>query len=283
MKTRILLTTVALACYGCSPLFGQIQLLPGHPSSAPRLVANQSGTGGISGLDDLVGLAEETPSSAVPPVKPSIPNPFNFVPAEVDDLIDVSPSDRYLSDVIPSEVSSSNRTPSNQAGGAAGTDPNSLPVGRHTHQREIVDTIGDYSMLENIPHYENTQVSWNHRTPNPVADSMLRQHCVNGLWDSYPAQRALECMRIQERLAGHACGHCGTAGSCGTCGCGTSAMPRNRYREQSNQNCPNGACDAGQGIECAATLPAPTRSPVSTASHLGRPTNVASLPSTSIR
>jgi hypothetical protein len=175
-----------------------------------------------------------------------IPNPFDFSTEST------SPSDRTpavrkpqaeLSDAVP--------------------DPGSLPVARQPHQRSIVDTMVDQSMLMNTPHADFEPVEWcpTMRGPNPVGEFMLRQFCVDGLWDGYEAQRAHLCLHQWHKLTGRGCQNCGTAcGSAANChgsgDCGSTV--RNRYR---TSRC-GGDCGAHTATHCAQHTSAATTSEV---------------------
>lgn len=197
-KTITFLATVAFSCCGIASSFGQIQISTGQPTPAPILVSNQTEVGEVS--DSLV--------------QESVSNPFDFfseedspgVSAPTIEPVDLSPSDE---------------------------DPASLPVGRHHRNRSVVETIIDHSTLSAVPNAAMAPVFWNGpaRTPNPVADILLREECnVRALWAGYPAQRAAECADMWNRINNpHGCKSCGHAGGhCNTC------QPRviNRYTQQ---------------------------------------------------
>ena len=97
-------------------------------------------------------------------------------------------------------------------------DPDSIPGCAQPPERSIVDTMVDHSMLMNTPHASYEPVDWCQTitTPNPVAEMMLREYCVDGLWDGYEAQRAHLCAHMWHKLSGHGCGSCGS--QCGCCG-----------------------------------------------------------------
>jgi hypothetical protein len=175
---------------------------------------------------------------------------------------------------------------------AAESDPASLPAGiRHGHNP--VDQILTNGLISQTPNSAQVPVEWPMQGPfNPTAHMMMNTGCTQGLWDSYPAERAAECALMYQRLAGHqhchscakqgcasgckSCGHagcgtgaCGTGacgtGACGTGACGTAACgsahfkPINRYAPAN--------CDASHVAQAAhgaaqtqfQTLVAPTR------------------------
>ncbi len=242
MKKLTLLTAVALSCFAVNTSFAQVQILrSGTPTPAPRLISDQT------------SLAEAEPLPFVSPNAPdAIPNPFDYFDQElpkVEPLAEQSPSVPFADEPAATEDQPN-------------SDPASLPVGRR--QREngptVVDTIVSQAALGNIANASVTPVYWggNAQTPNPVAEWLLREECVAGLWANYPQQRAAECAQMWSNLAGHSCG-CG-AGTCssGTCGaasascttCATHAAPRNRYLERLSAP-PMGCNTCPQAAPCA--------------------------------
>lgn len=116
------------------------------------------------------------------------------------------------------------------------SDPASLPVGiRHRHNP--IDQILQNGLMSQTPNSAQVPVAWpSQGNYNPTAQFMSNPGCTQGLWDSYPAERAAECALMYQRLAGHqhcrACSQgCGTQG-CGTQGCGA-------------QGCGKPGCNAG--------------------------------------
>lgn len=237
----------------------QIRVLGGQPTPAPRLVATQSEAEIGSDFD----------------ASPSMANPFDFGPN--DSLM--SAGDPPIIDQPP---------PFSQPLSNAPSDPQSLHVGKHAHGRQVVDAIIDHSTVHSVPHAGSVPINWCPGVmtpPNHVAQVMLRQSCVDGLWDGYAAERAAECARQWEHIAGkqHGCGcgrSCGGHCSAGVPGPGPSLCnkPRNRYLERAvghfakpacdapAANCDAGAasnCDAGC-TQCAANFDAAARTlPVS--------------------
>jgi len=146
-----------------------------------------------------------------PPVPPSsgyqIPDPF--------DLSEQSPSDV----VQPAPDLDS----THQLGGTSARieDPKSLAVGTNVRKPSVVDTMANYATLADMPHAGHGPVQWGYgmgQTPNPVAEAMLREYCVDGLWDGYADQRARECAEQWAHIHGlkqwgfrhhGACQHCG--------------------------------------------------------------------------
>ena len=127
------------------------------------------------------------------------------------------------------------------------SDPASLPAGiRHRHNP--IDQILRNGLISQTPDSAQVPVSWPMQgTFNPTAHMMMNAGCTQGLWDSYPAERAAECALMYQRLAGNqhcqgckaqACGKPACASGCKSCrqmgcgnsGCGTAHFqPINRY------------------------------------------------------
>ncbi len=223
MKKSTLLTAVALSCFAVNSVSAQIQILrSGTPTPAPRLVSDET------------SLSEAQPLPLVPNSADAIPNPFDFFDQElpqVEPQAEVSQTDLQSTSPPLEESITSDQE--------AESDPASLPVGRrHRHNGpSVVDTIVNQATLGNIANASVTPISWggNIQTPNPVAEWLLREECVQGLWANYPAQRAAECATMWSKLAGP-CGGC-SSGSCVKAAapcttCQTSSAPRNRYLER---------------------------------------------------
>ncbi len=234
MKKIIFCATVAFSCCGMTSLYGQIHLPHGTPMPAPLLVSGQDLLD--AEIDDESPMPFATPS-------PAIANPFDLGPP-----------------TAPAETNTQLVEPTAQVDSATTQDPTSLPVGRRHRGRTIVDTMIDYNTLSNTPHAAYAPVQWSPvaQTPNPVAQFMLRQECVDGLWAGYSAQRAAECAAMWAHLSGHH-GHCCglTAGSpCDVC---ADLGPRNRYRRQHHRRHHGAAkassCDASCD-QCAANASA---------------------------
>ena len=144
------------------------------------------------------------------------------------------------------------------------SDPTSLNVSR-PDGRNVVDAMVDYSTLSTVPDCSIVPVDWTQsaRTPNPVAEILLRERCVNGLWDGYQAERAAECAHMYAKINGHSrCGSgaCGVSGPCSACAPATTcAQPRNRYLERQPHHRHLGgacnstpACGSAPACDCAA-------------------------------
>lgn len=137
------------------------------------------------------------------------------------------------------------------------SDPTSLNVSR-PDSRNVVDTLVDYSTLSNVPDCSVVPVDWSQsaRTPNPVAEILLRERCVNGVWDGYQAERAAECAHMYAKMNGRnrcGTGACGVSGPCSVCApTATCAKPRNRYLERQPLRSHLGAaCDATPACNAA--------------------------------
>jgi hypothetical protein len=290
MKTMCLVATVAYLCCGASSTFGQIQILNSEANQqSSRFVSDSSEQAEIQPLPFADG---DTPD-----------NPFDFLssqptPAEAspDTYLPATPIDAQSPIKLDTDDSSVGEVHADVRGESIG-DPSSLPVSRN-HGRDIVDTIVDYSVLANVQHASQGPVFWTGaaQTPNPVAEILLRQQCVDGLWDGYQAQRDAECAAMWANIAGHprCCqGQCGTAGGCPTC---PQPAVVNRYRcGTANTACATN-CDQGpmssqqpctQCAQRAAALPSAPRSLTQPAPFLpvGQDVqrNVASYPATPLR
>lgn len=165
---------------------------------------------------------------------------INFDHAEVSDF-EQSASD---SGYAPADELQLEDISSEEAGSSASQDPQALPAVPPPHPVDPVETI-----LQNSPSMvpagtDFAPLHWSGlgRAPNPLADYMRQQWCVDGLWDSHPAERAAQCAKQAYRISGawrHHCSHCncsycGNAGCAANCGhaCGSHASckaPLNRY------------------------------------------------------
>ena len=224
MKKLTLLAAAALSCCTYTTTFAQVQILRATgPAAAPRLVSDQTR------LDDL-NTAPATDASALESDGAQLlPNPFDYFADQLPTSTPQAAAETSSTQLLPEEQSLLEDGLTNIPSAKQDTDdssPASLPVGRHhRHQRSVVDTIVDQAAIGNIPHVTTTPIYWGGvpQTPNHVAEWLLREDCVGGLWDGYPQQRAAECADMWAHLSGH-CGHCG---HCGSGGCGTVAEPCN--------------------------------------------------------
>lgn len=148
---------------------------------------------------------------------PLIPNPFDNAPVEAPPL--------------PAEVASDLEV--------GPQDPTSLPTGlRHRHRRSPVDAMVDYATLSGVADASGPHgiVDWGYgqlKAPNHIASILLREECVDGLWDSYPATRAAECELMWKRLTAtkRCCQGCNGCGGCASgCGAGNCGQV-NRYTQ----------------------------------------------------
>ena len=258
MKKLTLLTAVALSCFAVSSASAQIQVLrAGTPTPAPRLVSDQT------------SLSEAQPLPLAPNSAETTSNPFDFFDKE---LPQVEPQVEPQAEVSQSDLQSA--SPSNQTltnDQETESDPASLPVGRrHRHNGpSVVDTIVSQATLGNIANASVTPVNWggNMQTPNPVAEWLLREECVEGLWANYPQQRAKECATMWSKLAGP-CGGC-SSGTCaqGVAPCTTCAVqnaPRNRYLDR--LSAPPMGCNT-----CAQAAPSVSCAPCDSCQQIGGP------------
>lgn len=122
-------------------------------------------------------------------------------------------------------------------GTAPASDPASLNAGVQ-YRPSAIDQILRNGSIAQTPDSAYVPVSWPMQQPdNPTARMMLNPGCTQGLWASYPAERAAACARMHQHLAGHhhGRGHGGVCQPCGQAGYGkstcvaTSAQPVNRY------------------------------------------------------
>ena len=275
MKKLTLLTAAALACCAFSPTFAQVQILrAGANPSAPRLVSDRTE------LDDLEPFATANQDSQESLIQEAIPNPFDYFSEELPTLQPKSDGSNISSDLqseeqslfeqgLPTDATARqpfDSAPNSEAQELDADDADSIPVGRqHLHNPSVVDTIVNQATLGNIPHCATTPVYWGdtQHTPNPVADWLLREECVAGLWAGYPQQRAAECAHMWARLSGHSSCGCGSgcgnvSGPCSVCTQPTGRL--NRYTGrfsaaavgcQPCDTCQTGAppCDSCSGVD----------------------------------
>lgn len=126
-----------------------------------------------------------------------------------DDFFGASPSDQSSSSDAPFSKNASargeRRDPESLQSPSAGRNPttteNSLRVTTNATRQAPME------VLAGTPDIAFTPVCWGQAmggcvTPNPVADYMMRNWCVNGLWDTYPCQNARQCQHIQHHIHG---------------------------------------------------------------------------------
>lgn len=234
MKRLTLLAAAALSCCTYSNTYAQVQILRTNgPFAASKFVSDPNPIADPSTSSAPATIASDLNSDG----DQLLPNPF-------DDFADELPttnasqaasqdqSAQLLSDEQSLSEEGQTGTPVNpQDADAAAAD--TMPSGRHhRHQHSVVDSIIDHTASGSIAHASDTPIYWGGapQTPNPVADWLLREECVAGLWDGYPQQRAAECAHMWSHLSGHSriCGGgCGTvAGQCNAC---AEPRVRNRY------------------------------------------------------
>jgi hypothetical protein len=95
--------------------------------------------------------------------------------------------------------------------------------------------------LPNGTHFSPLLWSSCGQNSRPMLNYMLQQWCVDGLWDSHPAERAAQCAKQAYRVSGgwrHAWHHCTggcASGSKPICSsCENCQTPRNRYLQPNN-------------------------------------------------
>lgn len=257
MRFTILFSAVALSCCGLTSLASaQYSRSAGLPTPAPGLYLGQS--------DE-----PEQPQTQVETNKSTTDeqagkrSPFDFL--NKDAAASTTPEAASL------QYDSS---PSADAGtGKAVGRRNSSPA----------DTIIAGAKAVNASYFP--PIDWasaGHRTPNPTADYMLLEYCVDGLWNNYAAERARQCARQTERIyGGHRhCGSCGvqpTCQSCTTgCGLGHNRPVVNRYRTPVG-SCAGCAQCAGQSAPVAAPAPSCSDCAQSAGPH-GRPAPISMQP-----
>lgn len=168
---------------------------------------------------ESVFFENEQPESLVPAPAADLERPAN--PGDDDLVIDGGENPFYTS------------SPSDRNGTVKAADPNdpaSLPVG--THQLSPIDQILQQGVVAQYPD-GSSSIVWpmQQRADNPTARVMRYGWCGEGLWCNFPAERAAQCAKIQQRLAGHH--HLGGCSSgCSTCAsgaCDSHGTVRNRY------------------------------------------------------
>lgn len=103
-------------------------------------------------------------------------------------------------------------------------------------------------------------------TPNPVANYLTQTWCTNGLWDSYPCQRARQCAHIQQQMFGHNRYTCGGCSACGTggvqhhhaaaqSGCTSCGPTASQCAQNSSTTSKNEIGSPAQGLMATTTAP----------------------------
>lgn len=230
MRRSTLYTTVAFLCCGQCSLFAQLDGFTDSPSSipTPRAAAN---------ADDLEeGLQFLTSAS-------DIPDPFAILEQNSDTEAAPSPAD---APAAPAQIE-----PAAEIDTII-PDPSALEAEADS-QSDVVDRIVDQATVDGIPHANLSPIDWNQgvpNAPNHVARVMMRQECVDGLWNGYAQMRAEECAHMWAKLTATKKCHDGSCGKngCGAHGCGASGCGGghtvNRYTGQ--------GCD-GSCADCAAS------------------------------
>lgn len=231
MKKLLILTIAAFACSALEAN-AQVQILSGQPTLAPRLISDRNPLAELDAIPlDSADLDSPDQSGST--------NPFGFFEEDANSAPEpLSNANDLLVDEQPPV-----------------SDPTSLPVAKK--HRSMVDTIVDQGVMASVADASSTPINWggSPQTPNPVGQWLLREECVEGLWASYPQQRAAECAHMWSHLNGHsACNSpCNVAGPCSVC----AEPARNRYTESyipaggSFNGLPPGGCGDAGCSQCA--------------------------------
>ncbi len=209
MKFSILALGAAVAGIS-SQCAAQLHIEPSFPTRAAetRLVSQQQETVGSAFADEPAAGQEDSAYFAPTPPQAEITR----------DSVRASQS-------ILSESSAE----------SGSIDP-SVPTGKPISKN--ITTGAPLHVLQMTPEVGMVPVCWQNTgcpTPNPIADYLRESWCSNGLWDTYPCQRARQCAHIQQQMFGHnrytcgGCAACGVApvhvGSVTTGGCASCAAP----------------------------------------------------------
>ncbi len=269
MRFSVLASAVAISCCGIvSFSSAQYSQPTGAPTPAPTLHLVQSEDATSQQLGES-NEARSTDSS-------SKPSPFDFFPSDRANPVQQSESASLQSDVVIED-----------------SEPATKAVGRRHHASSPADAI--ISGANAIGYF--APIDWAsaaRQTPNPTADYMMREWCVDGLWDNHANEIALQCARQSQRIYGgyHHCGQCGVQpgyyqGGFPQAGCHQGGCLRGGFQQG---GCQHGACSQAQFAapvrssgcaHCASTTP---RQPVGTqfaqqyAGPNGRPMPVNMLP-----
>lgn len=195
MRRRLVFATATLLCCGFSSLASGQLELTASPTLAPPLHLAQSSSSDTPNVGD----SDDRPS------------PFDI-------FADAAPNALQMPQAIEEK-----------------SEENTTPVGRHHRSAPAGGTVQVAPVHNHNYAPPVDYASHQRRTPNLVANYMSREWCVDGLWDNYSAERAAQCARQAEIIAGRQhCGHCGSAGACGQPACEQpSCQPViNRYRQQ---------------------------------------------------
>lgn len=234
MRFSLLASSVAISCCGfVSFSSAQYSQSIGVPTPAPTLQLVQS--------DDETSQQLGESNEARTTESSSKPSPFDFFPSDRAKPVQQSESASLQSDLVIEE-----------------SEPATKAVGRRHHASNPADAI--ISGANAAPGYF-APIDWAsaaRHTPNPTADYMMREWCVDGLWDNHANEMALECARQSRRIYG-GCNH---GGQCGVQpGCYQGGFQHvGRYRG----GCQHGACSQAQFAapvgssgcaHCASTAP----------------------------
>lgn len=194
MRRCLILSTATILCCGVSSLASGQYLLSQSPTPAPQLY-----------------LAQNADSAEADQDAPSV---------ESTDAR-FSPFDLFSEDSTSTAASAGTNGDTTGSSPEASTgdksDTTTVPVGRHQQPISPADSIlaGAMATAPN-GYFAPAQLSnYQYRAPNPMVSFMQREWCVDGLWDNYSSERAAQCARQYERLAGCQHRHCGYAGNAG--------------------------------------------------------------------
>lgn len=185
MRFSVLASAVAIACCGfVSFSSAQYTQLTGAPTPAPTLKLVQS--------EDATSQQLGESSEARTTDSTSKPSPFDFFPSDQANPVQQSESASLQSDVSIEDSETATKA-----------------VGRRHHASSPADAI--ISGAQATGYF--APIDWSsaaRQTPNPTADYMMRQWCVDGLWDNHAAEMSLQCARQSQRIYGghHHCGQC---------------------------------------------------------------------------
>ena len=254
MRFSVLASAVAIACCGFVSFSSAQYSQPiSAPTPAPtlNLVQSEDATSQQLGESSEARATETT----------SKPSPFDFFPADRANPVQQTESASLQSDVSIEE-----------------SEPATKAVGRRHHASSPADAI--ISGAQATGYF--APIDWSsaaRQTPNPTADYMMREWCVDGLWNNHSAEMALQCARQSQRIYGghHHCGQC-------------RVQPGYHHGGCQNGACQNGACQQAHVAapvrssgcaHCASTAPRQPAGPQFAQQYAGpngRPMPISMLP-----
>lgn len=249
MRFSVLASAVAISCCGfVSFSSAQYSQPTGAPTPAPTLHLVQS--------EDVTNQQPGESSEGRATDSSSKPSPFDFFPSDRANPVQQSESASSQSDVVIED-----------------SEPATKAVGRRHHASSPADAIISGANATNY----FAPADWSstvRQTPNPTADYMMREWCVNGLWDNHPAEMALQCARQSRLIYGghHHCGQCRVPAGCQNGSCQSGAYHQAHavapVRSSGCANCASTAPRQPTGTQFAQQYGAPN----------GRPMPVSMLP-----